>query len=199
MCWVSGVPQRDYRVVAIGGSAGSFQVVSMILHGLPSDFELSVLLCLHRLKHVRSGFVEALMVRSSIPVGEPDDKELLRGGRAYLAPSNYHMYVELGGRFALSTEEVVNHSRPSIDLTFCSVGQVYREKAVGVILSGANSDGAAGLAYLKSQGGYAIVQQPEESEVRTMPEAALKATSVDRVCSVASIVEFLCNVGTGKA
>lgn len=193
------MPQRDYRVVVIGGSAGSFQVVSKILHGLPGDYGLPVLLCLHRLKHVRSGFVEALMARSAIPVEEPNDKGLLRPGRAYLAPSNYHMYVELGGRFALSTEEVVNHSRPSIDLTFCSVGRVYREKAVGVLLSGANSDGAAGLAYLKRQGAYAIVQEPAESEVRTMPEAALKATSVDKVCTVASIVDFLRNVGTGKA
>ena len=107
-----------YKVVVIGGSAGSFQVVVRILHALPTSFALPVILCLHRLKHVRSGFDEALSLRSSIPVQEPNDKETIRPGIAYLAPANYHLYVELGNRFSLSTEEVVNHSRPSIDLSF---------------------------------------------------------------------------------
>ena len=107
-----------YKAVVIGGSAGSFQVVVRILQSLPTSFALPVILCLHRLKHVRSGFDEALSLRSSIPVIEPNDKETIRSGIAYLAPSNYHLYVELGNRFSLSTEEVVNHSRPSIDLTF---------------------------------------------------------------------------------
>src|SRR5271157_4711689 len=124
-----------YKALMIGGSAGSFQVVANILNALPKDFDMPVFLCLHRLKHVRSGFVEALSLKSNIPVVEPYDKETIKPGRAYLAPANYHMFIELGNRFALSTEEPVNHSRPSIDLSFISAAQAYRNKLVGVILS----------------------------------------------------------------
>ena len=108
----------NYKAVIIGGSAGSFQIVTRILNSLTPDFPVPVLLCLHRLKHVRSGFVEALSLKSGIPVEEPFDKDVLRPGKAYLAPANYHMYIELANRIALSTEETVNHSRPSIDLSF---------------------------------------------------------------------------------
>jgi two-component system, chemotaxis family, protein-glutamate methylesterase/glutaminase len=138
-----------YKALIIGGSAGSFQVVTKILSSLPGDFNLPVFLSLHRLKHVRSGFVEALSIKSAIPVMEPCDKDHIKPGIAYLAPSNYHMLVELGNRFALSTDDPVNHSRPSIDLSFFSAAQLYREKLVGIILSGANKDGANGLGMVK--------------------------------------------------
>ena len=134
----------SYKAVILGGSAGSFQIVTRILNSLPKDLPLPVLLCLHRLKHVRSGFVEALSLKSNIPVEEPYDKDTLRPGRAYLAPANYHMYVELANRVALSTEDTVNHSRPSIDLSFITAANAYREKLIGIILSGANKDGALG-------------------------------------------------------
>lgn len=183
--------RRDIRVVVIGGSAGSFQVVGSMLHALPRDYPLPVLLCLHRLKHVRSGFVEALSVKSSMRLVEPYDKETVREGYAYLAPANYHMYVEMGGRFALSTEGMVNHSRPSIDLTFYSVARTYRDKALGIVLSGANSDGADGLCYLKQLGGVALVQSISESEVPTMPESAKQRTPVDGELCVDELISYL--------
>ena len=185
---------RRYKVVVIGGSAGSFQVIVRILHSLPADYPIPVVLCLHRLKHVRSGFVEALSIRSNLPVVEPDDKDQLRSGRVYLAPANYHLYVDLGNRFALSTEEQVNHSRPSIDLTFFSIARTYRESALGVILSGANRDGAEGLSRLKRMGGSAIVQDPRDCEVRTMTEASLRMTEVDAVLNVDGIISYLKNL-----
>ena len=175
----------------IGGSAGSFQVVVKILNSLPENYPIPVFLCLHRLKHVRSGFVEALSIKSAIPVVEPYDKESIKTGRAYLAPSNYHMYIELGNKIALSTEETVNHSRPSIDLSFMTAAMAYREKLVGIILSGANRDGAYGLKRIKDQGGLCIVQDPEECEVRTMTEASLQATSVDHIMKTEQIIQFL--------
>jgi two-component system chemotaxis response regulator CheB len=175
----------------IGGSAGSFQVVVKILNSLPPNFPMPVFLCLHRLKHVRSGFVEALSIKSKIPVVEPYDKETIKPGRAYLAPANYHMYIELGNKIALSTEEPVNHSRPSIDLSFSTAAMAYRDKLVGIILSGANKDGALGLKKLKEQGGLCIVQDPKECEVRTMTEASLQATEVDHVFSTEQIIQFL--------
>lgn len=182
---------REIRAVVIGGSAGSFQVVGRLLHALPREFPLPVILCLHRLKHVRSGFVEALSFKSNVRIVEPYDKEQICSGSAYLAPANYHLYVELGGRFALSTEGMVNHSRPSIDLTFYSVARAYREKALGILLSGANRDGAEGLRYVKQLGGEALVQAPEECEVPTMPEAAMALTAVDGALTTDGLITHL--------
>lgn len=183
-----------YKAIVIGGSAGSFQGITKILMALPESFPIPVLLCLHRLKHVRSGFVEALSIKSGIPIVEPFDKDNIKPGMGYLAPSNYHMYIELNKRIALSTEEPVNHSRPSIDLTFETAAQAYRDKLIGIILSGANRDGAFGLKKVKQNGGLAIVQDPAECQVKTMTEASLKSTSVDHILTIQQIIQFLLNL-----
>lgn len=181
----------EYKAVIIGGSAGSFQVVTRILNSLPGNFSLPVLLCLHRLKHVRSGFVEALSLKSNIPVEEPYDKDQIRPAKAYLAPANYHMYLELANRIALSTEDPVNHSRPSIDLAFITAANAYRQKLIGIILSGANKDGAFGLKKVHDNGGITIVQDPNECEVRTMTQSAMQLTKVDHVYTTDQIIKFL--------
>ncbi len=183
-----------YKAVIIGGSAGSFQVVTRILHALPPTFPLPVLLCLHRLKHVRSGFVQALSIKSKLPVIEPYDKEQIKPGRAYLAPANYHMFIELANRFALSTEEPMNHSRPAIDLSFMTAAHAYRHKLIGIILSGANKDGAFGLKKVHDHGGITIVQDPLECEVKTMTETALKLTEVNYVFKTSQIIDFLLKI-----
>src|SRR3972149_5280868 len=180
-----------YEAVIIGGSAGSFQVITKILSSLPSNFNLPLLLSLHRLKHVRSGFVEALSIRSTIPIIEPNDKEPIKSGRGYLAPANYHMYIELGNKISLSTEEPVNHSRPSIDLSFITAAEAYRNKLIGIILSGANRDGAFGLKRVKDLGGLTIVQDPNECQVKTMTEASIKMTQIDHIFSTNQIIRFL--------
>ncbi len=179
------------KAVIIGGSAGSFQVVTRILNSLPKTIPTPILLCLHRLKHVRSGFVEALSLKSNIPVSEPFDKEQLKPGNAYLAPANYHMYLELANRIALSTEEPLNHSRPSIDLSFITAANAYRQKLIGIVLSGANKDGAFGLKKIHDCGGVTIVQDPNECEVRTMTQSALQLTEVDHVYTTDQIIQFL--------
>ncbi len=180
-----------YKYIIIGGSAGSFQTVSRILSSLPKSFNLPIFLCLHRLKNVRAGFVEALSIKSNIKIIEPDDKEFIRQHQAYLAPANYHMYFEIGNYIALSTEEPVNHSRPSIDISFSSAAYTYRDKLIGILLSGANKDGALGIREIKNYGGLTIVQDPEECQVKTMTSAALEATEIDKVLSADEIIEFL--------
>ncbi len=180
-----------YKAIIIGGSAGSFQLVTRILSSLNASFPLPVMLCLHRLKHVRSGFVEALSIKSGIPIEEPFDKDQLKPGKAYLAPANYHMFVELANRIALSTDEPVNHSRPSIDLSFFTAANAYREKLIGIILSGANKDGAFGLKKVHDNGGITIVQDPSECEVKTMTQAALQHTQADYVYTTDQIIRFL--------
>jgi two-component system, chemotaxis family, protein-glutamate methylesterase/glutaminase len=182
---------NSYKAVVIGGSAGSFQGVVKILAQLPKGFPLPIIMCLHRLKHVRNGFVEALSIKSVVQVTEPNDKENIRKGSVYLAPSNYHMSVELGNYFALSTEEMVNNSRPAIDITLGTCSFVYKDKLVGILLSGANRDGAAGMKGIHEKGGLTIVQEPSECMIDTMPRAAMAATKIDYVMKIDQIVEFL--------
>lgn len=166
-------------------------MVVEILSNMPKNMRMPVILCLHRLKHVRHGFIEALNLKSTLNVREPEDKEPIRPGQVYLAPSNYHMYVETGYSFALSTEEQVRYSRPSIDLTFESAAAFYRDKLVAIILSGANTDGADGIRKVKECGGLTIVQDPLEASIKTMPEAAINNTKIDHILKIKEIVEFI--------
>ena len=180
-----------YKAVVIGGSAGSFQGITRILSGISTGFPLPVILCLHRLKHVRNGFMEALSIKSKKPVDEPYDKESIKRGKVYLAPANYHLSIELGHTICLSTEEMVNNSRPSIDITFESAAYVYRDKLIGILLSGANKDGALGMKEIKERGGLTIVQDPAECMIDTMPQAALNATEIDYTLTVEGIIDLL--------
>jgi two-component system chemotaxis response regulator CheB len=148
-------------------------------------------MALHRLKHVRNGFVEALSIKSVVQVTEPHDKEPIKKGMVYLAPSNYHMSVELGNHFAMSTEEMINNSRPAIDVTLGTSAFVYRDKLIGILLSGANRDGGLGMKYIKDKGGLTIVQEPSECMIDTMPRAAMSLTKIDHVLRIDEIVEFL--------
>ncbi len=186
---------KNYKAIIIGGSAGSFQVITKILASLPTTLRIPVFLCLHRLKHVRSGFVEALSIKSTLPIIEPNDKDHVRPGKVYLAPANYHMYIELGNNFALSTEEAVNHSRPSIDLSFFSAAYTFKHKLVGIILSGANKDGALGIKRVNELGGTTIVQDPKECQVKTMTTASINSTKVDHIYSTNEIIRFLRTLG----
>lgn len=181
---------NSYKAVVIGGSAGSFQGVVKILSQLPKGFPLPIIMCLHRLKHVRHGFVEALSIKSVMQVTEPYDKEVIKKGAVYLAPANYHLSVELGNHFALSTEEMVNNSRPAIDITLGSCAYVYKEKLIGILLSGANRDGAKGMQAIKNRRGLTIVQEPAECMIETMPKSAMELTEIDHVLKVDQIVEF---------
>ena len=180
-----------FRAIVIGGSAGSFQVVTKILSELEAKMDLPIILCLHRLKHVRNGFVEALSIKSKRLIVEPFDKEKIKKGVVYLAPANYHLYLDLGYQFSLSTEDMLNNSRPAIDLTFDTASYVYKEKLIGIMLSGANKDGAWGMKRLKDRGGFAIVQDPAECTIDTMTTAAINITKVDLVLKTEQIIQFL--------
>lgn len=180
-----------FKAVVIGGSAGSFQGITRMLSEIPDDFEIPIIMCLHRLKHVRNGFVEALSLKSIRPVVEPYDKEPIKKNKIYLAPSNYHMSVELGNTFSLSTEDMINNSRPAIDVTLSTAAYVYKSKCVGILLSGANKDGALGMKRIKDRGGVTIIQDPSECMIATMPEAAMAITEIDHVLDVQNIISYL--------
>jgi two-component system, chemotaxis family, protein-glutamate methylesterase/glutaminase len=179
------------KIIVIGGSAGSFNVVRKILSSVPSDYPLPIILCLHRLKDVRNGFCESLNLVSTIPVIEPLDKDPVKKGFVYLSPSNYHMLIEPGNNIALSTEPVVNYSRPSIDLTLETAGYSYRSKMAGIILSGTNSDGAKGLFSAFKNGAYTIIQDPENAQFSAMPKEVLKYFKPHRVLTDDGIINFI--------
>ena len=182
--------RKNYKAIVIGGSAGSFQVLSHILHKIPLEFQLPIIICCHRLKDIRSGFIEALALKSIKTIEEPDDKEKIRMGKVYLAPANYHMSIELGHSFSLSTEEMYNSSRPSIDITFETAAYTYKDKLIGILLTGANKDGALGMKSVKKMGGLTIVQDPEDCAVQTMPRAAMSITAIDHVMNTEQIIRF---------
>jgi len=183
--------KTTYKAIVIGGSAGSFQGIIAILQKLPDDFPLPIVMCFHRPKHVRSGFAEAIAMKSNKRLIEPEDKEKLYMGKLYIAPANYHLSLDFGNRFALSTEEVTNNCRPAIDFTLDSMSYLYRNKLIGILLSGANSDGAIGMKNIKNRRGLTIVQDPEECMIETMPRSAMKLTSIDYVMKIDTIIEFL--------
>lgn len=182
------------KYIVIGGSAGSFQTITNILGTLPANFKFPIFLALHRLKNVRTGFVEALSIRSNLTIYEPFDKETISQGKVYLAPANYHMYIEPEKIISLSTEESVNHSRPSIDLTLSSAALSLNENLLGILLSGANKDGAEGMKAVYDEGGYTIVQDPDDCQVNTMTKAALNITPIHQVLTTNKILEFLLNL-----
>lgn len=182
---------RNFKLIVLGGSAGSFSVVSKILSQLKPDFKIPLVLSLHRLKHVRSGLVESLSYKSALEIIEPCDKEKINTNFAYLAPSNYHLFVEFDGTLSLSTEESNNHSRPSIDYTLSSAAFAYRDKTLGILLTGANRDGAQGLKDIADHNGYTIVQDPKTCDIDTMPQAALRLFTPNQILTPDQIVQFL--------
>ena len=165
-----------------------------LLGSLPVTYGHPIILCLHRLRNVRTGFADALQLNSKLKIIEPDDKEIIRRGSIYLAPSNYHLLFEQTYRFSLTVSDPVNHSRPSIDLCFETAAEIFRNKIIGVLLSGANIDGAKGMQKIKKEGGVTIVQDPKNSEISTMPEACINLFQPDYILDAAEIVKFITNL-----
>lgn len=182
---------KGIKIIVIGGSAGSYNVIKKILLSLPADFPLPIVLCLHRLKDVRNGFVESLNLGSKVTVREPEDKDPVKPGFVYLSPANYHLLIEPGHNFALSTEDNINYSRPSIDITFETAGYAFRDKMAGIILSGANGDGAKGFYSAYKNGAYTIIQDPENASFKIMPGEVLKFFKPHKVLTDNEIVEFI--------
>ncbi len=180
-----------YNAVVIGGSAGSYAVVSRILSSLTADFPAPVVICMHRLKHVRAGFVEALNDRCALNVIEPYDKQVIERGNVYVAPANYHMFIDYFGSVSLSIESPYLFCRPAIDYTLSSAAKAWRAKTLGIILTGANQDGAKGLKSIADSGGYTIVQDPATADVPTMPQAALRLLKPDAILPPQGIIDYL--------
>lgn len=180
-----------YEVIVIGGSAGSIPVVTQISKMLPADFPLPILMILHRLKNRKGGLLEVLVPKAKIKIIEPDDKAPIEPGTIHVASADYHLLVETDKTISLSNDILVQYSRPSIDVTMESVADIYKEKVIGILLSGANKDGALGMKKIKEKGGYTIIQDPDDCVIATMPLSAKKVTEIDKVLKIDEIVQFL--------
>jgi two-component system chemotaxis response regulator CheB len=178
------------RIVVVGTSFGGLTALQTLLPALPKNFQAPVVIVQHRSREAGSGLCAFLQKNSSLPVREPEDKETIMSGHVYLAPRDYHLLID-GESFALSIEAPVEYARPSIDVLFESAADAYLEKVIGVILTGANADGARGLARIKESGGMCIVEDPATAESRQMPEAALAATQADKILPLAKIAPLL--------
>jgi two-component system chemotaxis response regulator CheB len=162
------------ELVVIGGSAGALEALLALVPALPDDFMVPLVITLHLGATQRNLVPELLRNVTRRPVAEAEDKLPLRAGNIYVAPPNYHLLVERTGSLALSIDDVVNYSRPSIDVLFESAADAYGARAAGVLLSGANADGANGLERIVNAGGRAFVQAPASASQPTMPQSAMR-------------------------
>jgi two-component system, chemotaxis family, protein-glutamate methylesterase/glutaminase len=178
------------ELVIIGASWGGLAAVGEVLRGLPADFDVPVLVVQHRSEDAEELLADLLDRAGPLPVREAEDKQPLVPGTVAVAPAGYHVLVE-DDHLALSTEGLVRYSRPSIDVAFESASLACGDGVVGVVLTGNNDDGAAGLAAVRRRGGIAIVQDPETAERRAMPDAALAAARPQVVARLEEIAPLL--------
>jgi Chemotaxis response regulator containing a CheY-like receiver domain and a methylesterase domain len=163
------------EIIVIGGSAGSLKPLMVLLDALPEEMPYAVVIVLHRLKNVTSDMDRILSYnKGKRKIHEPEDKEPIRKNHIYLAPQNYHLLIEEEKIFSLDYSELINYSRPSIDITFDCAADVYGNGVLGILLSGANADGADGISKIIENGGISIVQHPATAEYPVMPQSAIE-------------------------
>lgn len=185
------VKRQPIEAVVIGASAGGVQALLTVLSRLPRSLRLSVIVVLHLPEGHESQLAEIFRYRLPIAVSEATDKENISPGTLYFACPGYHLLVEMDRTFSLSSEEPVHYSRPAIDILMESAADAYGAALAGILLTGANEDGAAGMARIKQQGGLTVVQDPAEAEVPTMPQAAIRTHQPDFILKLEGIRDLL--------
>ncbi|NUT87275.1 chemotaxis protein CheB [Pseudomonas corrugata] len=184
-------PGPAIEAIAVGVSAGGVEALLRLFGQLRKGFRLPVLVVLHLPNERHSQLAQVLGHRLAIPVEEARDKQDIQAGTLYVAAPGYHLSVEADRSLSLSLEEPVHHSRPSIDVLFESAADVYGSNLLAIVLTGANDDGARGLARVKELGGITVVQDPAEAQVSTMPEAALALHEPDHILTLQGIGQLL--------
>lgn len=191
--------RRAIEAIVIGGSAGVLEVLRVVLRALPHSLNIPVMVVVHLPLRSHSAVHESLQSVSPLPMSQADDKEPLLGGQVYFASPGYHLLVESNRCAALSIDEPVYYSRPSIDVLFESASDTYGEALLGILLTGASADGAQGLQTIAERGGCTIVQQPESAEASAMPRAALDLFDPDYVLAPTAIAALLATLSTPES
>jgi len=184
----------QFEAVVIGCSAGGLKALAAVLAALPPDFQLPIVVVQHRANDEKGLLEDLLGQKCRMKVKQADEKESVIGGVIYFAPPDYHLLIEKDKTFSLSYDARVNFSRPSIDVLFESAAKVYHQKLLGIILTGANSDGAAGMVAISEYGGFNIAQGPPLAAFPAMPQAAIDTGSVHATMNLPEIFDFLLTV-----
>jgi len=188
------VPKKQtYQAIVVGTSAGGLVTLKKMLPAFPANFPCPILVVQHISPQSDSYFVKMLDDLSNLKVKEANDKEKIVAGTVYFAPPDYHLLVENDHSLTLSVEDKVNYSRPSIDVLFETAAEAYHHQLIGIVLTGANADGASGLLKIKQYGGFTMVQDPNEAENPVMPEKAMLLVHPDKVAPLEEITQFLLN------
>jgi two-component system chemotaxis response regulator CheB len=186
------------RVVIIGGSAGSLNALMQILPELPQLNGFAIVIVLHRKSTDDHTLEDLISLKSSVQVKPVEDKTPLIPGFVYVAPSNYHLLFEKNDLLALDTSEKINFSRPSIDVSFDSAAEIYKESLVGILLSGSNTDGTQGLKAIQAYGGTIVVQNPLAAEMPFMPNNAILHTEPDFILNNNEILKLIVGINSAK-
>lgn len=185
---------EKYKAVVIGTSAGGLYALTAILEKLPVDCPLPVIVVQHRSKDQKVLLEEVLQSKCKIRIKQADEKEKIEPGFVYIAPPDYHLLVEAAKAFSLSSDEAVHFSRPSIDVLFETAAMVFKDTLVGIILTGTNSDGAAGIVAVNKYNGLTIAQKPGDAQFPFMPEAAIKTNKIKHIWTLSEIQDFLLKI-----
>lgn len=187
----------DIALIVIGTSWGGLEALGVIVHGLPGSFPIPLVAVQHRSRDARPMLAELLQQSTELKVSEAEDKDFLSPGHLLLAPPDYHLLIE-DSFISLDTGQQVKYSRPSIDVTLISAAETYGSRVAGLVLTGANDDGAAGLRRIADRGGLAMVEDPTTATSAVMPAAALRAVPQARVLTLADIPAALVRLASGE-
>lgn len=187
-----------YRAIVIGASAGGLEVFSRIFPQFAKNFPLPVIVVQHLHPESDGAMMTLLDDRSAIKIKEADEKEVVQPGKIYIAPANYHLLIERDGSLSLSIDAKVNYCRPSIDVMFESAVDAYGPAVIGILLTGANADGAVGLLKIKNAGGKTIIQDPETAYADTMPRSAMAMHTADYILKPEQIVPTIMQLIQGE-
>jgi len=187
-----------YEAIVIGVSSGGMKAMKVLFSLLPMNFKTPIVIVQHIGSRSENIWIRLLNEKSHLEIKEADEKEKIEKGKAYVAPPNYHLMIEMDRTFSLTIDERVNYARPSIDVLFESAAEVYRDKLIGIVLTGANNDGTKGIKHIQECGGLTIVQHPDTAESSTMPSSAIAAIHPDYILSLEDIVTLLIEIDQQK-
>ena len=187
-----------YEAIVIGVSSGGMNAMKVIFSLLPKNFIIPIIIVQHIGARSDNQWIKLLNNNSKLYLKEADEKEKIEHGKVYIAPPNYHLMIERNKTFSLTIDERVNYSRPSIDVLFESAAEAYKNKLIGVILTGSNNDGTEGIKQIKEYGGLTIVQDPETAESSYMPASAIAAIQPDCILSLENIIALLIKLDKQK-
>lgn len=183
-----------YEAIVIGVSSGGMNALKFVFSALPASFAIPIIVVQHVGSRSDNHWIDILNDISKLTIKEADEKEKITAGNAYIAPANYHLLIEKDKTFSLTIDERINFARPSIDVLFESAAEVYKTRLIGIVLTGSNSDGTAGIKKIKEYGGLTIIQNPETAEAPQMPASALSAIKPDHVLSLQDITDLLLKI-----